>query len=101
MRDGNKVLEGTPDAADPGAVRHTLLQLVAMLDVLGLNPDDPTWTEGEGSRADSAQQALDTAQQALNLARAEIRSLEDYVEELHAILDEVGIAYPERDAVVV
>ena len=51
-------------------------------------------------RYTSAQQALDTAQQALNLARAEIRSLEDYVEELHAILDEVGIAYPERDAVV-
>ena len=48
------------------------------------------------SRYQSAQQALDTAQLALNAARVEIRSYEDYVNMLHDLLDEAGIAYPAR-----
>ena len=52
------------------------------------------------SRYQSAQQALDTAQSALNAARVEIRSYEDYVNTLHDLLDEAGIAYPARTSML-
>lgn len=48
------------------------------------------------SRYQSAQEALDVAQLALNAARVEIRSYADYVNMLHDLLDEAGIAYPTR-----
>ena len=52
------------------------------------------------SRYTSAQEALDSAQRALNLAREEIRSYEDYVDQLHEILDVAGIKYPKRAPVI-
>ena len=52
------------------------------------------------SRYTSAQEALDSAQRALNLAREEIRSYEDYVNQLHDILDAAGIKYPQRAPVI-
>ena len=52
------------------------------------------------SRYQSAQQALDTAQLALNAARVEIRSYEDYVNTIHDLLDEAGIAYPARTSML-
>lgn len=52
------------------------------------------------SRYTSAQEALDSAQNALNLAREEIRSYEDYVDQLHDILDSAGIKYPQRAPVI-
>ena len=52
------------------------------------------------SRYTSAQEALDSAQNALNLAREEIRSYEDYVDQLHGILDAAGIKYPPRAPVI-
>ncbi len=51
VREGNRLLEGGGDAITDGGLRHTVLQVVAMLDVLGANPLDPGW----GGAADGGQ----------------------------------------------
>ena len=57
VREGNKALES--GGGEAGAVRHTLRQLVAMLDVLGVNPLDERWGGAdEGGRAGEVLAAL-------------------------------------------
>ncbi|WP_131105728.1 cysteine--tRNA ligase [Ornithinimicrobium sufpigmenti] len=73
VREGNKALEGGEPA---GGVRHTLLQLVAMLDVLGVNPLDPRWGgTDEGGRAGEVLAALVEERLA---ARAQARADKDF-----------------------
>lgn len=50
-------------------------------------------------RYDSAVDALNAAQFALDAARIQIRSLEDYIEILHDLLDIAGIRYPGKPKV--
>ena len=52
------------------------------------------------TRYKTASEALDVAQAALNTARAEIRSLEDYIEVLHGLLDMAGIKYPSQPQLI-
>ncbi len=52
-------------------------------------------------RYTSAAEALEAAQAALTTARLEIGGLEDYIVQLHELLDEAGIEYPERPTVYV
>ncbi|GGK76897.1 cysteine--tRNA ligase [Ornithinimicrobium pekingense] len=79
VRDGNKALEGSPDAVDAGAVRHTLLQLLAMLDVLGVNPLDPAWGGGAvGDGGDRTGEVLAALVQERLDARAQARADKDF-----------------------
>lgn len=57
VREGNKALESgggskSSGGSEAGELRKSLLQLVAMLDVLGVNPLDPSW--GHGGASDGA-----------------------------------------------
>ena len=75
VREGNRTLEaGDPQ---PAGVRHTLLQLIAMLDVLGVNPLDARWgaTSTGGDRTGEVLAAL--VQERLD-ARAQARAQKDF-----------------------
>jgi cysteinyl-tRNA synthetase len=68
VREGNRADDPTPYAA----------QVVAMLDVLGLNPADPAWA-GSGSRADDKLKgAVDTLVGGLLQERAQAREAKDW-----------------------
>ena len=76
VREGNKALEAGAGEKDAAAVRHTLRQLVAMLDVLGVNPLDPRWGgEAGGGRAGEVLGALVEERLA---ARAQARADKDF-----------------------
>ena len=77
VREGNRAMDARPDGVDQGAARHTLLQLLAMLDVLGTNPLDPAWggAAGGGGRAEEVLGAL--VQERL-AARAAARAEKDF-----------------------
>ena len=75
VREGNRALEAR-DGADHGALRHTLLQVVAMTDVLGINPLDPTW--GDSSATGSVEDVLDALVGERLAARATARADRDF-----------------------
>ncbi|MFK5582430.1 cysteine--tRNA ligase [Serinicoccus sp. LYQ131] len=90
VREGNKLLEaesaagtgGSGDGGDVGALRHTVAQVVAMLDVLGCNPLDPGWSAGAGQPAEGGQdrgrQVLEALVAERLQARAQARQDKDF-----------------------
>lgn len=76
VREGNRLLDG--GGADEGAVRAGLLQLLAMLDVLGVNPLDPRWGGGATGGDDRAAQVLDALVEERLTARAQARADKDF-----------------------
>jgi cysteinyl-tRNA synthetase len=78
VREGNRAHDPTPYAA----------QVVAMLDVLGLNPADPAWA-GSGSRADDRLKgAVDALVGGLLQERAQAREAKDWAR-ADAIRDQI------------
>ncbi|KUG58305.1 cysteine--tRNA ligase [Serinicoccus chungangensis] len=91
IREGNRALEGggvrgdaDPSDADPGdadgadgALRHTVLQVVAMLDVLGANPLDERWGGGPGADDHAGEVLAALVQDRLD-ARAQARADRDF-----------------------
>nr|WP_306237867.1 MULTISPECIES: cysteine--tRNA ligase [unclassified Ornithinimicrobium] len=75
VREGNRALEQA-SGADRGALRHTVLQVLAMTDVLGINPLDPSW--GSGGTAGSTEAVLDALVQERLDARAAARAERDF-----------------------
>ena len=73
VRAGNTAIDDG-DHDDAAAIAR---QVVAMADVLGVNPLDPTWSSG-GSDADDATAALDALVRERIAARAAARSARDY-----------------------
>ena len=78
VREGNRAIDARPDGTDPGELRHTLLQLLAMLDVLGVNPLDPSWGEGAGAGDDKASAVLGALVEERLAARAQARQDKDF-----------------------
>ncbi|MFC6420679.1 cysteine--tRNA ligase [Ornithinimicrobium tianjinense] len=74
VREGNRAIDAHPDSVDQEATRRSLLQLLAMLDVLGVNPLDEVWG-AEPAGSDAATQVLaalvEERLQARGTARAE------------------------------
>jgi cysteinyl-tRNA synthetase len=77
VREGNRAMDARPDAVDQPAARHTLLQLVAMLDVLGTNPLDPAWGSDAGG-AGRADEVLAALVEERLVARAAARADKDF-----------------------
>ena len=86
VRAGNTALDDG-DHDDAAAIAR---QVVAMVDVLGVNPLDPTWSAG-GSDADDTTAALDALVKARIAARSAARSARDY-DTADAIRDELTAA---------
>ncbi|WP_114905674.1 cysteine--tRNA ligase [Ornithinimicrobium murale] len=85
VREGNRTLE-QGEGADRGALRHTILQVLAMTDILGINPLDPVW--GSAGTTGSAEQVLDALVQDRLDARAAARADRDFAT-ADAIRDEL------------
>jgi cysteinyl-tRNA synthetase len=77
VREGNKAMDAAPDGVDQVATRHTLLQLAAMLDVIGANPLDPRWG-GTASGGDRVGEVLAALVQERLDARASARAEKDF-----------------------
>jgi cysteinyl-tRNA synthetase len=75
LRAGNTALAGAPSGDADRAVRAELVAVRAMLDVLGLDPGDPHWAVGSGSRYAAA---LGSVVQAELAARAAARAARDF-----------------------
>jgi cysteinyl-tRNA synthetase len=73
IREGNAALE----AGQVGAVRAALAATIAMLDVLGLNPEAPEWA-GAASASDDLAPVVDALVGALLAQRQEARSRRDW-----------------------
>ncbi|MGL5817157.1 MAG: cysteine--tRNA ligase [Phycicoccus sp.] len=73
VRAGNTAL----DRGDPDAAATTARAVIAMTDVLGVNPLDPVWAGGD-SGADQAMSALDALIRARVSARAAARAARDW-----------------------
>ena len=86
VRAGNTALDDG-DVEDARTVAH---QVVAMTDVLGVNPLDPVWMEDETGGADAAT-ALDALVKERIAARSAARAARDY-ETADAIRDELAAA---------
>ena len=79
VREGNKALEDDADgAADAGALRHTVLQVLAMLDVIGANPLDPAWGGAGAAGQDRGAKVLGALVQDRLDARAQARADKDF-----------------------
>ncbi|WP_151525428.1 cysteine--tRNA ligase [Serinicoccus kebangsaanensis] len=76
VRDGNKLLEAGGDVASGGELRHTVLQVAAMLDVIGANPLDARWTGRTGT--DRGGEVLAALVQERLDARAQARTDKDF-----------------------
>ena len=72
VRQGNVALRDKAEEAEPYAG-----QVVAMLDILGLNPADPAWAAGGGSD-DKLTQAVDALVAGLLDQRAQARAAKDF-----------------------
>ncbi len=72
VRSGNTALAQNEDAA------ATALQVRAMLDVLGLNPEAEPWATGDGGQAHNANAALDTLISEILKARDQARADKDW-----------------------
>ena len=75
VRAGNRLLEAG-SGADPVALRETLAQVLAMTDVLGVNPLDPAW--GTGSAGGAAEDVLAALVQERLAARDAARAAKDF-----------------------
>ena len=71
VRAGNTALDGSNNSE----ASEAYTQVVAMLDVLGLNPDDPAWSATD---SDTSHRALDTLVNELLAQRAEARASKDF-----------------------
>jgi cysteinyl-tRNA synthetase len=74
VREGNKLLP----AGDSPALRGNAASVLAMLDVLGLHPDDPAWPDRGGSHDQQLTQAVDALVTGLLDQRAEARANKDF-----------------------
>ncbi len=72
VREGNKLLAG---GASP-ALRGNAASVLAMLDVLGLDPNDPAW--GGGADDGKLRDAVDVLVAGLLEQRAEARAAKDF-----------------------
>ena len=88
VREGNRALDASPDAVDQAGARHTLLRLLAMLDVLGVNPLDPAWG-GTATGDDRAGEVLAALVQERLDARERARAEKDFAE-ADAIRDQLA-----------
>ena len=93
VRTGNTALE----AGDAAAVAAAAGSLVAMLDVLGINPLAEEWAgsgSGSGAEGDAARGALDALVTALAADRAEARAAKDFAtsDEIRDRLAAAGVA---------
>jgi cysteinyl-tRNA synthetase len=73
VREGNKAL-----AAEPAAAGEIAAQVRAMLDVLGLDPQDPAWGAGASGQDDKLTSAVDALVAGLLEQRAEARAAKDF-----------------------
>jgi len=73
VRAGNSAL----DAGDTVQASQRAAEVVAMLEVLGVNPLNQLWASGSSSQADAA---LDHLVQQLIAARAEARATKDFAQ---------------------
>jgi cysteinyl-tRNA synthetase len=89
VRAGNVAL----DAGDAEAVMVRTSEVVAMLDVLGVNPRDPVWASGSDAD-DASRPALDTLVSALIEQRAAARANKDFAtsDAIRDSLQAAGIA---------
>jgi cysteinyl-tRNA synthetase len=74
VREGNKLLAG----GDSPALRGTAASALAMLDVLGLHPQDPAFAAAGGARDQQLTGAVDSLVQALLEQRAEARAHKNF-----------------------
>jgi cysteinyl-tRNA synthetase len=74
VREGNKLLTG----GDSAALRGTAASVLAMLDVLGLHPQDPAFATAGGARDQQLTAAVDSLVRALLEQRAEARAHKDF-----------------------
>jgi cysteinyl-tRNA synthetase len=74
VREGNRLLAD----GDPAALRGTAASVLAMLDVLGLHPQDPAFAAAGGAREGRLTAAVDSLVQALLEQRAEARAHKDF-----------------------
>ncbi|MBD3784187.1 MAG: cysteine--tRNA ligase [Micrococcales bacterium] len=95
VRAGNTALDDG-DHDDAAAIAH---QVVAMADVLGVNPLDPAWSAG-GSEADDLTAALDALVAERVAARGQARSARDYetADAIRDALTAAGIAVEDTAA---
>ncbi|PRY58008.1 cysteinyl-tRNA synthetase [Knoellia remsis] len=88
------------DEGEPEEARSLARLVIAMTDVLGVNPLDPVWSGGLAGGADDAMAALDVLVQARLAARATARSARDWATS-DAIRDELvaaGVAIEDTPA---
>ncbi len=90
VRAGNTAL----DAGDTAAAAVQFADVVAMLDVLGLNPRDPAWSARESGSGSNADAALDTLVAAFIAQRADARAARDFAasDAIRDTLQNAGIA---------
>ncbi len=74
VRAGNSAL----DEGDEERAKQLGLQVMAMTDILGVNPVDPQWNSGSGNGVDDARVALDVLVQDRIQARSAARSARDF-----------------------
>jgi cysteinyl-tRNA synthetase len=87
VREGNKLLADGPSASLITAVR----EVVGMLDVLGLDPDDPAWPTAGDVASSRLTEAVDVLVRGLLDERAEARSSKDWAR-ADAIRDQIKAA---------
>jgi cysteinyl-tRNA synthetase len=73
VREGNRALEAGPDSAD--SARQAMVRVLAMTDVLGVNPRSSQWAYGGGG---AAEEVLGALVQARLDARAAARAERDF-----------------------
>ncbi|WP_125098734.1 cysteine--tRNA ligase [Leucobacter chromiireducens] len=90
VRAGNTAL----DAGDTDASGARLADAIAMLDVLGINPRDPSWRAAAGGSGSNADAALDTLVAAFIAQRADARAARDFAasDAIRDTLQHAGIA---------
>jgi cysteinyl-tRNA synthetase len=74
VREGNKLLAG----GDSPALRGTAASVLAMLDVLGLHPEDPAFAGDGGAQDQQLTAAVDSLVRTLLEQRAEARATKDF-----------------------
>jgi cysteinyl-tRNA synthetase len=87
VRAGNTAI----DDGDDAALASAFAAVLAMTDLLGVNPLDPHWGAGAEGATNEAQHALDTLVQAQLEARAQARAARDFAT-ADAIRDQLGAA---------
>ncbi|MDO5740679.1 MAG: cysteine--tRNA ligase [Ornithinimicrobium sp.] len=80
VREGNKAIEAQPDGIDKETTEHHLVQLIAMLDVLGINPLDPAWGSASSGADDTTTQVLSGLVEQRLAAREQARKDKDFAE---------------------